>query len=192
MKIKSIASICKQRKVAQIFEWGQDSNIAQIIGDGSAFYLVRGIPQLDNLSLLTIFDIPEDKRVDWQVFKKSLADAINLSDIDENEVAVTPELISLIYGDKTLIPFVVDTEVMFFNKKYFEPLEKDLLEYSFSIRYTSSRRPYLCVKDGLWLTAIICPLSTNDSSLAMSLSQISSAYSSYIKRKQRMGVEDGI
>ena len=58
MKIKKLARLCAARKSI----WVYDGERLQYIGDGSACYTVRGLPELDEESLMVIFDVPEGKR----------------------------------------------------------------------------------------------------------------------------------
>lgn len=59
MKIKSIAAICKKNKQVVLFNRYSDSGtLSQYIGDGNAVYPISGIPELDEESILTIFDVP--------------------------------------------------------------------------------------------------------------------------------------
>ena len=66
MKIKSIAAICKKNKQVVLFNRYSDSGtLSQYIGDGNAVYPISGLPELDEESILTIFDVPEKQREDW-------------------------------------------------------------------------------------------------------------------------------
>ena len=65
MKIKSIAAICKKNKQVVLFNRYSDSGtLSQYIGDGNAVYPISGLPELDEESILTIFDVPEKQRKD--------------------------------------------------------------------------------------------------------------------------------
>ena len=63
MKIKSIAAICKKNKQVVLFNRYSDSGtLSQYIGDGNAVYPISCLPELDEESILTIFDVPEKQR----------------------------------------------------------------------------------------------------------------------------------
>ena len=63
MKIKSIAAICKKNKQVVLFNRYSDSGtISQYIGDGSAVYPISGLPELDEESILTIFEMIRTQR----------------------------------------------------------------------------------------------------------------------------------
>ena len=77
MKIKSIAAICKKNKQVVLFNRYSDSGtISQYIGDGSAVYPISGLPELDEESILTIFDVPEKQREDWLVRYRDIPEGI--------------------------------------------------------------------------------------------------------------------
>ena len=58
MKIKSVTSICKSNKTIILSE----NNSYQWISDGGAVYPMFGLPKMTKDQVLTMFDIPEDKR----------------------------------------------------------------------------------------------------------------------------------
>lgn len=77
MKIKSIAAICKKNKqIIIINRYNGNEAGTQYIGDGGAIYLINGLPELDEKSLLTIFDVPEKQRANWNVKYMNIADGI--------------------------------------------------------------------------------------------------------------------
>ena len=86
MKIKSIATICKKNKQVVLFNRYSDSGtISQYIGDGSAVYPISGLPELDEESILTIFDVPEKQREDWLVRYRDIPEGISFEDTDATE-----------------------------------------------------------------------------------------------------------
>lgn len=61
MKIKSIAAICKKGKQVVLYNrYESGGTLQQYIGDGMTAYPVSGLPELDEESILTIFDVPEN------------------------------------------------------------------------------------------------------------------------------------
>lgn len=63
MKIKSIAAICKKGKQVVLYNrYESGGTLQQYIGDGMTAYPVSGLPELDEESILTIFDVPEKQR----------------------------------------------------------------------------------------------------------------------------------
>lgn len=84
MKIKKLARLCSARKRIQLF----DGDTVQYIGDGSAVYPIWGMPELDEESLMVVFDIPEKKQKDFFVSREPAPAGINLKDVDETEQLV--------------------------------------------------------------------------------------------------------
>lgn len=86
MKIKSIAAICKKNKQVVLFNRYSDSGtLSQYIGDGNAVYPISGLPELDEESILTIFDVPEKQREDWLVRYRDIPEGISFEDTDATE-----------------------------------------------------------------------------------------------------------
>lgn len=86
MKIKSIAAICKKGKQVILYNRHESGGtLQQYIGDGMTAYPVSGLPELDEESVLTIFDVPEKQREDWLVRVMAAPEGINFEDTDVNE-----------------------------------------------------------------------------------------------------------
>lgn len=86
MKIKSIAAICKKNKQVVLFNRYSDSGtLSQYIGDGNAVYPISCLPELDEESILTIFDVPEKQREDWLVRYRDIPEGISFEDTDATE-----------------------------------------------------------------------------------------------------------
>lgn len=105
MKIKSIAAICKKNKQVVLFNRYSDSGtISQYIGDGNAVYPISGLPELDEESILTIFDVPEKQREDWLVQYRDIPEGISFEDTDATEKIIEQGNLSIVYSGKTLKP----------------------------------------------------------------------------------------
>ena len=98
MKIKRIAAICKPWKRVELISIRIDTReiAAQYIKAGAAIYPVRGLPFMDAEQLLTVFDIPLDKRGDWHAEEfRPDPDRYNLENMAEGEKPVEMIPISL-------------------------------------------------------------------------------------------------
>lgn len=95
MKIKSIAAICKKNKQVVLFNRYSDSGtISQYIGDGNAVYPISGLPELDEESILTIFDVPEKQREDWLVQYRDIPEGISFEDTAADKLAAEIERVN--------------------------------------------------------------------------------------------------
>lgn len=84
MKIKKLARLCSARKRIHLY----DGDKVQYIGDGSAIYPVWGMPDLDEESMMVVFDVPEKKQKNFSVSRELAPERINLKDVDETEQLV--------------------------------------------------------------------------------------------------------
>lgn len=159
MKIKSIAAICKKKKYVMLIKReDRFGNILQYVSDGGAIYSVEGLPELDKDSLLTIFDIPEKQRDKWIVTTLSdIPGKIELDDTVANEKPVEREEISIVYSDRALKPIQTGQGIVFIESRYLSPTSDVLDVLQLYVRYTEGGVPYIAVKAGFLLQAVIMP-----------------------------------
>ena len=157
MKIKSIATICKKQKQIVIFNSYHGETVTQYIGDGGAVYPISGLPELDEESVLTIFDVPEKQREDWNVRQMGIPEGINLEDTDKDEQMITRGDLSIVYAGKTLKPLQTRRGLVFIESRYLSPVSDVLDVLELYERFTPSGTPYIVAKAGFLLQAVIMP-----------------------------------
>lgn len=145
MKIKSIAAICKKNKQVVLFNRYSDSGtLSQYIGDGNAVYPISGLPELDEESILTIFDVPEKQREDWLVRYRDIPEGISFEDTDATEKIIEQGNLSIVYSGKTLKPLQTRCGLVFIESRYLSPVS-DVLDV------------FIVAKAGFLLQAVIMP-----------------------------------
>lgn len=159
MKIKSIAAICKRNKRIVLFnKYGEDGEtMSQYISDGYGIYPICGLPEMDEESILTIFDIPEKDREKWFVEYALPPKEINFEDTDESERPIEEENISIMYAGRVLKPLKTRRGLAFIDSRYLSPLSDVLDALGFYERITPYGTPYIVAKDGFLLQAVIMP-----------------------------------
>ena len=158
MKIKSIATICKKNKQVVLFNRYSDSGtISQYIGDGSAVYPISGLPELDEESILTIFDVPEKQREDWLVRYRDIPEGISFEDTDATEKIIEQGNLSIVYSGKTLKPLQTRRGLVFIESRYLSPVSDVLDVLELYERVTPFGAPYIVAKAGFLLQAVIMP-----------------------------------
>lgn len=158
MKIKSIAAICKKNKQVVLFNRYSDSGtISQYIGDGSAVYPISGLPELDEESILTIFDVPEKQREDWLVRYRDIPEGISFEDTDATEKIIEQGNLSIVYSGKTLKPLQTRRGLVFIESRYLSPVSDVLDVLELYERVTPFGAPYIVAKAGFLLQAVIMP-----------------------------------
>ena len=158
MKIKSIAAICKKNKQVVLFNRYSDSGtISQYIGDGNAVYPISGLPELDEESILTIFDVPEKQREDWLVRYRDIPEGISFEDTDATEKIVEQGNLSIVYSGKTLKPLQTRRGLVFIESRYLSPVSDVLDVLELYERVTPFGAPYIVAKAGFLLQAVIMP-----------------------------------
>lgn len=170
MKFKTLGTILKKSKRAVILErevgWsGNRRVVQQYISNGFAAYPVYGLPRLDKVMLLTIMDIPADQWCDWWVSIKDVPSSMNFTDIDEQEERLTDFYGEITVNGTPLRPVgTAHNGLVLVNPEFIKPLE-DVAKNGIEtyIRYTPDNSPYLAVKSGLLVQAIIMPVSVTKS-----------------------------
>lgn len=151
MKLKSVAAICKERKMVSLY-FGKSG---QYIGNETAFYLVPEKLELDQDNVLIIFDIPKDKQNCWMVEESPLPKNISIADVLEGEEQALIYPFD-IYCHENTYRIIKDQEgIAAINTKYLAPLIDNEIELSYYIRRSIEGREYIAVKSGFMLQAVI-------------------------------------
>ena len=168
MKTKPIISLCtKSHRIELYTDAGRG---AQWLSDGSALYLLDGLPNLSTEILCAMYDI-SNKNKDKILFKDSpdLVEYIDHNDVCELELAAVPLNMSLKYGGDILIPFETELGIFYINSEYLKPFSDSRFEeMSFFLRYSRQRGfYYIAVKLGLLLEGLILPIEVKDDFVSM-------------------------
>lgn len=153
MKIKHITALCKREQIVYLYD-GSDGQ--QYVGDGAAIYPLYGLPRLDEKSILTVLDVPDDKRPEWEVRRRTLE--VNAEDADPEEEPVGMEYrgLALVVDGDSIAPLKTSRGMVFIRTKYMSPL-MDHRGLTFFMRTTYQQDPCIAVKEGFLLRALIMP-----------------------------------
>ena len=162
MKIKNIASICKKSKNITIFERHDRPEIMQYIGDGYAAYPAAGLPELDEETLLTIFDVPEKDRDKYHVHTSPIPDGVDFADVHNGERMIEQENVSINYGGRVLLPLRTGGGLVFIDSCYLKPVSDVLDVLELYERRTAAGMTYIVAKAGFLLQAVIMPYDVID------------------------------
>ncbi len=157
MKLKSVATICKERKMVSLY-FGKSG---QYIGNEAAFYLVPEKLELDQDNVLIIFDIPKDKQNCWMVEESPLPKNISIADVLEGEEQALIYPFDIYYHENTYRIIKDQEGIAVINTKYLAPLTDNEIELSYYIRRSLEGREYIAVKSGLMLQAVITASNLN-------------------------------
>lgn len=182
MKLKNIAALCKNRKVAYILT---DRFQNQYIGNGDAFYLMPAELELNAENILIIFDIPQEKRSEWKVTSTIPPECLPTEDVVDTEQQAEIIPIDLCLYDDTYRLLRDDTGIVIFNIKYLAPLTDIQEPISYFIRRINARDAVIAVKKGLMLQALISAENNSvfNSNLLDTLTEINNAVADWITRQ---------
>lgn len=170
MKIKKLASICSATKRASIFEvLDSGDGLRQYITDGHAIYPVYGLPRLEKENLLTIFDIATEDWNKWTVTEIGQPYGIWLDDIPESgeDEAVRFFYNPIPVNGMELQPVLTKIGVVFFQRKYLDPVKDAEGGIQFYVRYNSEGEPYIVIKAGIFVQAIILEVKPKKEQMEM-------------------------
>ncbi len=156
MRYQNISKFIKKNKRLLI---GSSTDGTQWISDGAAAYPVIGMPRMNEREMLTFLGFQEND----PITVSPLSDITSFSDVTKDE-----ELI------ETFGPYLIDKSgaelkalytsagALLINSAYLVPVFSHCGdgELTFWLRMTRERTPYIAVKKGLYLIAVILPIRT--------------------------------
>lgn len=162
MKIKSIATLCKNVERIHIIDITEDEEIRQWIGDGHAMYPIIGLPYIYKEAVHTMFELSEKQKNTFAFFKGAPLSSINFDDTDYSEKRVESESISIATGKRILKPVMTSKGVRFFDAKYLAPLTEIYSTMDLFERTTPDGQVYFAAKSGFLTYGIIMPYDIID------------------------------
>lgn len=152
MKLNKIAQICKSSAIICLYN-GENE---QWIGDGGAAYPIIGLPPLEEENIYTIFGLTEKQEEKITYRERPFPEWLNFKDSDEGENILEPPIVDLSVDGRILRPLVTQHGLVFIQTKYLLPFTgiDDLELYE---RTTTDGQPYIAVKLGLMIQALIFP-----------------------------------
>lgn len=152
MKIKKVAAICRSNKTLVICR--RDGR--QLIGNGHALYELRGLPQMKPEEMLRMFDDKEDQMDSWYIPGIRDMEHYDFRDDVEAEEDLRMDLPLIGSGGDLLWPLEAESgEIIFVNSELLKPIESEMM--CLTLRRTAAGSPYVVVKDGFLLEAMIMP-----------------------------------
>lgn len=127
MKIKAIAAIFKRNKFLRIWDTPDGS---QWITNGVAAYSMEGMPELTPAILLKIFDIPDDKKAEWNCGVEPMpAELYQIcSDYKRPRTSLEMKNVTVQYNDGVVHMLLNGSggEIVSIDEKYIKPLNDDM------------------------------------------------------------------
>lgn len=161
MKIKALAALCKETKRAYLADQINPENgkvERQYLQTGTALYPLDGMPTLNEDTLLTILDVPQDERSEWTVYRAD-AEGIREFTADNTDDDKPAQVVSLTFqaGGYDVQPIYTPWGMVTISADTRKPIadSKKTAEY-FARR--KGERITIIVKNGFMLIAAIRPI----------------------------------
>lgn len=166
MKIKKIASLCKQSKSVCLYSVNLTDAEPSYIGTTSGIYKIPEELNVHKNNVLTVLDIARDKRLEWCVKEEKLE--FNTHDTDENEIAVARYIFDLSIMEKELVLMGGYGKIFAVRADLLEPLSDMNIEYY----VRNPRNPYIVAKSGFFIQAVLIPENYLSEAFARDLQEL--------------------
>lgn len=166
MKFKAIASAYKADKRLIVIS---DPNGKQWISNGTAIYSLESMPAMNPMSILAVFDIPEEKREEWRTREEDMSDEVaylceNSQLFDENALEMMTAEVK--WNGMNCVFLKHNSEIYAINEKYLKPLYDSLEYLRFFVKKTrDEKHSVVMCYYGLELKAIIVPARFSDKAI---------------------------
>lgn len=157
MKIKALASLCKESQHIQAYDRMNGSKAEQWIGDGMGSYPIHGLPYLDENSIFTLFEVPKDKREEYEFDHAEMPPALCADDATRDEVELERPAIHIRVNGRLYLPFDTSRGIVLVDGAYLKPIADVMKLVLFFERRTPEGGVYIACKVGFLLCALILP-----------------------------------
>ena len=126
MRLSKIKNLCKDEKTIYLTDKHESTGeILQFAGDGKSLYPLRGLPYMDEETLLAVMDIPENDRKKWNVqHVKDFPEWVSTDDVG-NDIILRRLLTGITYNVDYAVFELGNTRLIIFDADYLRPLEGD-------------------------------------------------------------------
>lgn len=155
MKLKNVGALCKNAKSIVLY----DDGARQWAGEGGAMYILpENLGRMTVEMLCTIFDIPADKAADFYTQRSDWPTPYDAEDDAEEDELIFDTDRRVMFDKRDMVPLQAPYgKVYFVQAKYLKAVD-DSENLHMTLRLTEEGQPYIAVKDGMFLTAIIMPV----------------------------------
>ena len=156
MKLKNMGALCKKAKSIILLA---DEDGRQWAGEGGALFLLpENLGTMTTATLCTIFDIPVDKAAEIYTETGGFPGGYDSADDSEEDELLFDTYRRVLLDGRDMVPLrEPGGKVYFVQTKYLKAVD-DSENLRMTLRFSEGGKPYIAVKDGLFLTAIIMPI----------------------------------
>lgn len=171
MKLKALAKLIKSN--GDVTLYNDTDNLEQWVKTGNGIYLLTRLPWIeDPFQLLNILDISGKDQEKLAINHKPLTDDYSFRDDYPGERDMYDSSLELKLGSLELLPARTSMGLRFYEKDYLAPLKDIGDDYQIKERMGKGSEPYIAVKQGLCIRAIIVPECLEQTKMATELQQL--------------------
>jgi hypothetical protein len=185
MILKNLGALCKRAGCFNLLDdMTEDGEIrGQWLGEGTALYLVTGLPQLHEENLVRMFDITEKQKKKLLFSLGPLPESLNFENVIKEESVIEDNLPLLCVGRYTVKPILTKKGIVFLDADLFSPLRDTLDVLELWERCTDTGRVYFTVKLGFIVVAVLVPLDILDEDFVRHMELIAKESRAALKAK---------
>lgn len=155
MKLRKVAKLCTDSGSVQLIDLKHGQ---QWVGNDQAIYFAYGLPYMEEGHVPRVFDFSIKQKdntvVEWITADDSPYD---FSDNTTKETPLERSEMSILWNGLEYIPFLSANQLMYVDNLLLEALSSVVQDQRYYLRHTESGSPYLAVKNGLFLEAVMIP-----------------------------------
>lgn len=154
MKLSALWKLCKSEKRMTIFQEAEGSR--QFLQVAGGIYPLKGMPWLDEESLLTMLDVTEDKRGEYDVYIVNTTEHMGryVQDNEESDHMAVAEACTIGADEMVMRPIRTQYGLVLINAEALKPVEDTKRTHELYVRKIDGN-PWILVKNGFELVASI-------------------------------------
>lgn len=162
MKIRKIASICRDSGKVNIIDYvDSDGVVQQWITEGHAAYPATGMPYLEAEHIPQVFELTKKQAEEMNIEAVPAPASISFRDAISGEIQCTDEPVGISFCGQHFLPVTAADETWLIDRTYLAPILAEYPEVLFFLRSNGSTT-YFAIKAGLMLVGIVLPYSDTE------------------------------
>lgn len=171
MKLSALWKLCKSEKTMTIYQ--EEEGCRQFLQVGGGIYPLKGLPWLDKEGLLTMLDVTEDKRDEYDVHTVSMTEDIEryVQDNEGSDHMAVAEACTIGADEMVMRPIRTQYGMVLINAEALKPVEDTKRTHELYVRKIGEN-PWILVKNGFELVASIGRVKSRNINVADVLKEV--------------------
>lgn len=171
MKLSALWKLCKSEKSMTIYQDAERGR--QFLQVGGGIYPLKGLPWLDEEGLLTMLDVTEDKRAEYDVYLINTTEPLEryVQDNEESDHLAVAEACTIGADEMVMRPIRTQYGMVLINAEALKSVEDTKRTHELYVRKIGEN-PWILVKNGFELVASIGRVKSRNINVADTLTKV--------------------